>query len=245
MPAMIEVLHLHKKYGNLVAVEDVSFTVEEGEVFGILGPAGAGKSTIVECIEGLRNPDGGEINVLGRDPYRERAEITRRLDVQLRNGRPADRLRVAEALSLYSSFYRKPADWRELMDAVGLMTEARTPVGTLSGGKQQRLSVALALVGNPQVAIFDEFTTGLDPRARRDAWELIETVRDSGVTILLTTQSRAEAERLCDRVALMDQGRISVIDTPDRLNRAGPYRRESSVQFRSATPLGPALGTAR
>jgi ABC-type branched-subunit amino acid transport system ATPase component len=156
MPAVIEVQHLHKSYGDTVAVEDVSFTVQEGEIFGILGPNGAGKTTTVECIEGLRAPDCGEISVLGLDPRRDRSELTQRLGVQLQDSQLPDRLRVAEALELYSSFYRAPADWHALMNVLGLAGKSRTRFGKLSGGQKQRLSIALALAGSPQVAVLDE-----------------------------------------------------------------------------------------
>jgi ABC-2 type transport system ATP-binding protein len=217
MRTVIEVQHLHKRYRDKVAVQDVSFTVEQGEIFGILGPNGAGKTTTVECIEGLRTPDGGQIRVLGLDPRRDRAELTQRLGVQLQNGQLHPRLRVAEALSMYSRFYRNPADWLALLDMLGLAGKGRTPVGKLSGGQKQRLSIALALVGGPQVAVLDELTTGLDPQARRRTWELIERVRDRGVTIVLVTHFMEEAERLCDRVALIDAGRVAAIGTPAAL----------------------------
>jgi len=160
---------------------------------------GAGKTTTVECVEGLRKPDRGEISVLGFDPRRDRAELTQRLGMQLQDSQLPDKLQVAEALRLYSSFYRAPADWHALMDVLGLADKAKTGFGRLSGGQKQRLSIALALVGSPQVAVLDELTTGLDPQARRDTWELIEGVRDRGVTIMLVTHFMEEAERLCDR----------------------------------------------
>ena len=180
MPAVIEVQNLRKSYGETVAVDDVSFTVEEGEIFGILGPNGAGKTTTVECVEGLRAPDGGGIRVLGLDPRRDRAELTQQLGAQLQDSELPERLRVAEALRLYSSFYRQPADWRALMELLGLTGKAGTRFGKLSGGQKQRLSIALALVGGPRVAVLDELTTGLDPQARRDTWALIEDVRSRG-----------------------------------------------------------------
>ena len=216
MPAVIEVQHLHKSYGATVAVDDVSFTVQQDEIFGILGPNGAGKTTTAECIEGLRTPDRGTIRVLGLDPRRDRAELTQRLGVQLQDSQLPDRLRVAEALRLYSSFYRDPADWHALTDALGLAGQSKTMFGKLSGGQKQRLSIALALVGSPQVAVLDELTTGLDPQARRDTWALIEGVRSRGVTIVLVTHFMEEAERLCDRVALIDAGRVVAVDTPPR-----------------------------
>ena len=242
MPAVIEVQHLHKSYGDTLAVDDVSFAVQEGEIFGILGPNGAGKTTTVECIEGLRAPDRGEISVLGLDPRRDRAELTQRLGVQLQDSQLPDRLQVAEALELYSSFYRAPADWRALMDMLGLADKGATGFGKLSGGQKQRLSIALALVGSPQVAVLDELTTGLDPQARRDTWALIEGVRSSGVTIVLVTHLMEEAERLCDRVALIDAGRVVVVDTPAAL--AEKVEVEQRIQFRPSAPLDDGLLTS-
>jgi ABC-2 type transport system ATP-binding protein len=235
MSAVIDVQHLHKRYGDTVAADDVSFTVHEGEIFGILGPNGAGKTTTVECIEGLREPDQGQISVLGLDPLRDRAELTQRLGVQLQESRLPDQLRVAEALELYSSFYTEPADWRELMEVLGISAKARTPFRKLSGGQQQRLSIALALVGNPRVAMLDELTTGLDPQARRDTWDLIEGVRERGVTIVLVTHFMEEAERLCDRVALIDAGQVVALDTPAAL--AERVAIEQRIQFRPSVPL--------
>ncbi|GAA2477623.1 ABC transporter ATP-binding protein [Streptomyces longisporus] len=235
MSAVIEVQNLRKKYGDVVAVDDVSLTVEQGEIFGILGPDGAGKSTTVECIEGLRKRDGGTIRVLGFDPYAERAEITRRLDVRLQDGTTSDRLQVAEALTLYSSFYRDPADWHVLVDSLGLNSGATTGSGELSCDQKQRLSMALALVGNPQVAVLDEITTGLDPHARRETWDTIETVRASGVTILLVTHLMEEAERLCDRVALLNKGRVAAVDTPSGLIQR--IRDHHRITFLPSLPL--------
>jgi ABC-2 type transport system ATP-binding protein len=235
MSAVIEVQHLHKKYGDTVAVGDISFTVHEGEIFGILGPNGAGKTTTVECIEGLREPDRGEVSVLGLDPQRDRAELTQRLGVQLQESRLPDQLRVGEALELYSSFYRDPADWRELMEVLGISAKAKTPFRKLSGGQQQRLSIALALVGSPRVAVLDELTTGLDPQARRDTWDLIEGVRERGVTIVLVTHFMEEAERLCDRVALIDAGQVVALDTPAAL--AERVEAGQRIQFRPSVPV--------
>ncbi|KAB1909732.1 ABC transporter ATP-binding protein [Micromonospora tulbaghiae] len=231
----LEVRHLHKRYGQQVAVNDVSFTVEEGEIFGIIGSNGAGKTTTVECIAGLRTPDSGTISVLGLDPIKDRAQVRERLGVQLQESSFPDAIKVAEALELYSSFYRKPADWRELMELLGLTEKRHTRYKALSGGQKQRLSIALALVGNPKVAILDELTTGLDPQARRDTWSLIERVRDTGVTILLVTHFMDEAERLSDRVAVIHGGRVAAVDTP-----AGLIAQASTVQqvrFRVRQPL--------
>jgi ABC-2 type transport system ATP-binding protein len=214
---VIEVEHLHKSYGGRVAVDDVSFTVRQGEIFGILGRNGAGKTTTVECLAGLRKPDRGTIRVLGRDPQRDHAELTRRVGVQLQDSQLPERLRVGEAMRLYQSFYPDPADAGDLLARLGLAGREKTPYGKLSGGQKQRLSIALALVGRPRIAVLDELTTGLDPHARRDTWDLISDVRDSGVTIVLVTHFMPEAERLCDRVAVIDAGRVLVTATPAEL----------------------------
>jgi ABC-2 type transport system ATP-binding protein len=232
---VVEVSNLHKRYGAKVAVEDVSFTVEEGEIFGILGPNGAGKTTTVECVEGLRTPDRGTVSVLGLDPRRDHAELTRRLGVQLQAGELPDKMKVGEALDLYASFHRRPADTGRLIEELGLAGTLRTRYGRLSGGQKQRVSIALALVGDPQVAILDELTTGLDPQARRDTWRLIEGVRARGVTIVLVTHFMEEAEHLCDRLAVIDAGRVVAVDTPAGLiSRSAP---EQSVRFRPSAPL--------
>jgi ABC-2 type transport system ATP-binding protein len=215
--AIIEVNKLQKRYGEHVAVHDVSFTVAEGEIFGIVGPNGAGKTTTVECVEGMRHADGGTVRVLGLDPRRDRAELRRQLGIQLQSSQLPDRLKVWEALDLYSSFYPAPADWKNLMAEVGLADKRNTAYAKLSGGQKQRLSIALALVGNPRVAVLDELTTGLDPQARRDTWELIRSVRDRGVTVVLVTHFMDEAERLCDRLAVISQGRVVALDTPAAL----------------------------
>ncbi|WP_150249109.1 ABC transporter ATP-binding protein [Nocardiopsis deserti] len=228
---IIDVRNLHKRYGEKVAVDDVSFTVEEGEIFGILGSNGAGKTTTVECVAGMRPADSGSVTVLGRDPRRERDEVRQRLGVQLQEARLPDRLRVGEALDLYASFYRSPADTGELMERLGIADRRDTQYRRLSGGQKQRVSIALALVGRPAVTILDELTTGLDPQARRDTWDLVEDVRDSGVTVVLVTHFMDEAERLCDRLALIDSGRVAALDTPSGLvTRASP---EQQVTFRA------------
>lgn len=239
--AVIEVSHLHKRYGDTAAVDDVSFTVEAGEIFGILGPNGAGKTTTVESIEGLRAPDRGSIAVLGLDPLRDRSELRQRVGVQLQETRLPDKLRAGEALDLYASYYRRPADWRGLAETLGIADKLRTPYRKLSGGQKQRLSIALALVGNPELAVLDELTTGLDPQARRDTWQLIEQVRDTGVTILLVTHFMDEAERLCDRLALVDAGRVAALDTPAGL--VARVAQEQRVRFRPSTPIDDGLLT--
>ncbi|SEU46143.1 ABC transporter ATP-binding protein [Nonomuraea wenchangensis] len=242
MPPVIEVRNLHKRYDDKIAVDDVSLTVREGEIFGILGPNGAGKTTTVECVEGLRVPDRGEIRVLGLDPLHDRAELTRRLGVQLQAGHLPERLQVAEALQLYSSFYPRPADWRALLDGLGLADKAKTRYAKLSGGQKQRLSIALALIGGPRVAILDELTTGLDPQARRDTWDLIEGVRSRGTTIVLVTHFMEEAERLCDRLALIDAGRVVMVDTPAGLTERA--RIGQRIRFRPSRPVDDRLLTS-
>ncbi|GIH19266.1 ABC transporter ATP-binding protein [Rugosimonospora africana] len=212
--AVIEIANLMKRYGELTAVADVSFSVEDGEIFGIVGPNGAGKTTTVECVEGMRAPDSGTVRVLGLDPRRERAAVRRYLGIQLQSSELPARLKVWEALDLYSSFYPEPADWKRVMAEVGLEDKRNTAFGKLSGGQKQRLSIALALVGNPRVAVFDELTTGLDPQSRRDTWALIRSIRDRGVTIILVSHFMDEAERLCDRLAVLRAGRLAALDTP-------------------------------
>lgn len=231
----LEVRNLHKRYAQHVAVDDISFTVEEGEIFGIIGPNGAGKTTTVESIAGLRTPDSGSISVLGFDPIKDRAEVRERLGVQLQESSFPDAITVAEALELYSSFYRHPADWRGLIDLLGLTEKRNTKYKALSGGQKQRLSIALALVGSPKIAILDELTTGLDPEARRDTWSLIERVRDSGVTVLLVTHFMDEAERLSDRIAVIAGGRVAAVDTPEGL--IAQSNAQQQVRFRVSTPL--------
>jgi ABC-2 type transport system ATP-binding protein len=213
----IEIERLHKRYGEKVAVDDVSFRVEEGEVFGVLGPNGAGKTTTVECVEGLRQPDGGTVRVLGLDPRRDRQELRQVVGAQLQQSQLPDKLTVAEAVDLYRSFYRSPADTGALLDRLGLAEKRQARWKKLSGGQKQRLSIALALVGQPRVAVLDELTTGLDPAARRDAWSIVDELRDKGATVLLVTHFMEEAERLCDRVAIIDAGRVAAVGRPEHL----------------------------
>ena len=231
----VEVAHLRKTYGTLVAVDDVSFSVAVGEIFGILGPNGAGKTTAIECAIGLRMPDAGTIRLLGLDPQADRAEIHEIVGVQLQAGALPAKLRVGEILDMYRSFYREPADVGELTEVLGLAGKRHDYYRSLSGGQRQRLSVALALIGRPKIAVLDEMTTGLDPAARRDTWDLIEGVRDRGVTIVLVTHFMEEAERLCDRVALIDNGRVVALGTPASLTAQA--RGGKSVQFLPSAPF--------
>ena len=229
---VISVSNLRKAYRDKVAVQDVSFEVRRGEIFGVLGPNGAGKTTSVECVTGLRQPDGGVIRVLGLDPAHDGAALRERVGVQLQEGELHPKIRVREAIELFASFYSNPADGLSLARQLGLGEKLDAQYRHLSGGQKQRLSVALALIGNPEIAILDELTTGLDPQARREVWDLIESVRDSGVTIVLVTHFMDEAERLCDRVALFDDGRIIATDTPAGL--AVSARRGQVLRFRTA-----------
>ncbi|PJI85622.1 ABC transporter ATP-binding protein [Luteimicrobium subarcticum] len=237
--AVVEIDHLAKSYGATRAVVDVSLAVDDGEIFGILGPNGSGKTTTVECVSGLRRRDGGTVRVLGLDPLRDRAAIRSQVGVQLQEAELPAKLTVREALALYASFYPSPADWRELVDVLGLGPSLRTRFGSLSGGQQQRLSIALALVGNPRVAILDELTTGLDPAARRETWDLVERVRERGVTVLLVTHFMQEAERLCDRLAVIDAGRVVAVDTPAGLVDRLGTRQE--LRFRPSQPFDESL----
>ncbi|HEX7098237.1 MAG TPA: ABC transporter ATP-binding protein, partial [Acidimicrobiia bacterium] len=234
--ALIEVRDLTKRYGDRTVVDGVTLSVEEGEIFAILGPNGAGKTTTVEMIGGLRRPDGGSVRVEGLDPTTD-SRVKQILAMQLQESQFADRIRVGEALELFSSFYPSPVPWRDLMDELGLAEQERTMFSRLSGGQRQRLSIAAALVGDPKIAILDELTTGLDPKARRDTWGLIEGLRDRGVTIVLVTHFMEEAERLADRVAVIDRGRLIVVDTPQGLvsRLAAPQ----VMRFRPGATLDP------
>jgi ABC-2 type transport system ATP-binding protein len=217
MTPVIEVEGLTKSYGATSAVEGVSFQVGEGEIFGILGPNGAGKTTTVEILQGLRSPDGGLVRVLGLDPARQTHQLRRRIGSQLQESALPDRIKVWEALDLFASVTPGAADWQLLLERWGLTGKAKASFASLSGGQRQRLFVALALVGAPEVVFLDELTQGLDPAARRVAWELIREIRDAGTTVVLVTHYMDEAEQLCDRVAVVDQGRVIALGTPEEL----------------------------
>jgi len=232
---VIEVTDLRKHYGGRKAVDGVTFSVEEGEIFGILGPNGAGKTTTVESIAGLRTPDSGSISVLGLDPHRDRARLRTLVGVQLQESELPERITVREAIDLFASFYADPEDPRTLIGELGLEDKVDTAYRNLSGGQKQRLSIALALVGRPKVAILDELSTGLDPQARRETWHLIESVRDRGVSILLVTHLMEEAERLADRVAVFGDGRVIALDTPSGIvSMVDPEQR---LRFRPSVPI--------
>ncbi|WP_046529317.1 ABC transporter ATP-binding protein [Cellulomonas sp. FA1] len=228
--------HLRKAYGSTLAVQDVSLTVERGEIYGVLGRNGAGKTTTVEMIAGLRRPDGGTVEVLGLDPTRDAAALHEQVGLQLQESALPDRLRVAEALDLYASFYADPADPADLLDLLGLAAKRDAAFKDLSGGQKQRLSVALALVGRPQLAILDELTTGLDPHARRETWAVVEAIRDAGVTIVLVTHLMEEAERLCDRIALIASGRVAAVGTPAEIVRLAHGEQVLHVRPEVAVP---------
>ncbi|MCC2593783.1 ABC transporter ATP-binding protein [Tessaracoccus sp. OS52] len=225
---IIEVRDLRKSYSGRPVVQGIDLSVAEGEVFGILGPNGAGKTTTVEMIGGLRPRDVGSIRVAGFDPAAEEREFRELLGMQLQESRQPAKIKVRESIELYRSFYRNPRATDELLERFGLADKADTRFEHLSGGQQQRLSVALALVGNPRVAILDELTTGLDPAARREIWEFLGDLTSDGVTIMLVTHSMEEAQFLCDRVAIIDGGRVVALDSPAGLAHSGA---QSIIRF--------------
>ena len=230
----VTVQHLVKKYGRLAAVNDVSLSIHEGEIFGIIGPNGAGKTTTVECISGLRDPDSGSISVFGLSPRKDRNKLREFVGVQLQESALPPRIKVREVVRLFASFYSDPLDPDQLLESLGIKQFGSSSFKNLSGGQKQRVSVALALVGNPRLAILDELTTGLDPEARREIWSLIERMRDRGVTVILVTHFMDEAERLCDRLALINHGAVTALDTPEAIAaKAGGSR----VRFVPSQPV--------
>jgi ABC-2 type transport system ATP-binding protein len=208
---------LRKLYGSLEAVSDVSFEVTEGEIFGILGPNGAGKTTTVECLQGLREYEGGRVSVLGFDPRTHAIEIRKRIGSQLQESALPDRITVWEALDLFGSLSDKGPSPDQLLSDWGLLEKRKARFSSLSGGQQQRLFVALALANDPQLVFLDEMTTGLDPASRRVAWELIRRMRERGTTVILVTHFMDEAETLCDRLVVIDQGRVKAEGSPQQL----------------------------
>jgi ABC-2 type transport system ATP-binding protein len=218
MRPVIQVSGVRKTYGPTVAVDEVSFEVNDGEIFGLIGPNGAGKTTTMECIEGLRTPDRGTISVLGLDPFRHVYKLQERIGVQLQQAQLQKRIKVWEAVDLWASLYRKKAiDGERLLEQLGLTEKRDAWFMNLSGGQKQRLFIALALINDPEVVFLDELTTGLDPQSRRAIWDLVRGIRERGKTVFLTTHLMEEAERLCDRVAIIEHGRIIDIDRPERL----------------------------
>jgi ABC-2 type transport system ATP-binding protein len=218
MRPVIQVSGVRKTYGPTVAVDEVSFEVHDGEIFGLIGPNGAGKTTTMECIEGLRTPDRGSISVLGLDPFRDVYKLQERIGVQLQQAQLQKRIKVWEAVDLWASLYRKrEIDGERLLEQLGLADKRGAWFMNLSGGQKQRLFIALALINDPEVVFLDELTTGLDPQARRAIWDLVRGIRERGKTVFLTTHLMEEAERLCDRVAIIEHGRIIDVDKPERL----------------------------
>ena len=233
---LVSVQHLHKHYGDLAALRDLSFDILQGEVFGFLGPNGAGKTTTIEIIEGLRQPDSGSVRVCGLDPRQESMALKERIGAQLQSTVLPDKVRVDEALHLFAGFYRRSASVHLLLERFGLLEKRRTFFENLSGGQKQRLALALALVNDPELVLLDEPTVGLDPQLRRDIYALIEHFREEGRTVLLTTHYIEEAERLCDRVAIMDRGQLVALGTPRELiRRSGQGTR---LEIRLAKPVG-------
>jgi len=229
MDLIIQVEKLAKAYGTTIAVDNISFNVHAGEIFGMVGPNGAGKSTTIECLEGLRRPDRGSVRVMGLDPVFQEKLLRPQLGVQLQHANLPERIKVWEALDLYASFYPHPLDWRILLEQLGLVEKRNTMFRKLSGGQKQRLFIALALINDPQVIFLDELTTGLDPQARHASWDMVRAIRERGKTVFMTTHFMEEAERLCDRVAIMEQGRIVALDTPANLIR--DLKAENRVSF--------------
>ncbi len=223
MQTVVEVQDLRKVYDDVIAVDGISFDVHEGEIFGMVGPNGAGKTTTIECVEGLRKSSAGTLLTLGLNPQRERGALMERIGVQLQESALPNRLKAGEALELFATFYQRPlppAGRMALLERLGLAEKRDRPFARLSGGEKQRLFIALALVHDPELIFLDELTTGLDPHARRDMWDLVGDIRDQGKTVFLTTHYMEEAERLCDRVAIIDQGQIVELDTPENLIRS-------------------------
>ncbi len=214
---VIEVRNLKKYYGDVKAVDGISFEVNEGEIFGMVGPNGAGKTTTIECIEGLRKPDEGEIRVLDLNPQKDREKIYKLISIQLQETSYQDKIKVYEICEFFSSFYSNPLDYKKLLDKFGLHEFRNSYVMKLSGGQKQKLSILLALLPDPRIVFLDEITTGLDPKARREMWEMVKDLKKEGRVVFLTTHYMEEAEVLCDRVAIVDYGRIVALDTPEEL----------------------------
>ena len=233
--AVIQIQQFCKSYNGTPAVQDLSLEVHQGEIFGMVGPNGAGKTTTVECMEGLRKPSSGHVSVLGCDPRRDRLQLSHRIGAQLQQAALPDRIKVGEALAYFSGLYGHPMAWEELLEQMGLTEKADDNFAQLSGGQKQRLFIALALVNNPELIFFDELTTGLDPQARHRMWDIVRGIREQGKTVFLTTHFMEEAERLCDRVAIIDQGKLIALDTPTELIRG--LSDESKVSFTLSEPV--------
>ena len=229
MTNVIEVRNLRKVYGETTAVDDVSFSVQKGEIFGLVGPNGAGKTTTIESIVGLRQPDGGTVSVLGMNPQAESQALGNRIGTQLQQAALPDRMKVWEALDLYASFYEKTVPWEPLLEQWGLADKRNSQFDNLSGGQKQRLFISLALLNDPEIVFLDELTTGLDPQARRATWDLVRAIREQGKTVILITHFMDEIEELADRVAIIDRGSLIAIDTP--ANLIAGLNAETQVHF--------------
>ena len=214
---VISVKKIRKYYDSVKAIDGISLQVQAGEIFGMVGPNGSGKTTTIEIIEGLRKPDDGVVRVLGHDPLEDADVLRERTGVQLQSSNLPNRMRVCEALDLFASFYQQSNDWQLLIEELGLADKRRSYYSQLSGGQKQRLFVALALINQPEIVFLDELTTGLDPQARHATWDLVREIRSHGTTVFLTTHFMDEAESLCDRVAILDHGRVIALDTPTKL----------------------------
>ena len=229
--------HVTRRFGDLTAVDDVSLQVADGEIFGIIGPNGAGKTTLLSSIEGLDEPTSGEISVLGLHPVKDAAELARRTGIQLQQAALLPRLRVGEALELFSSFYDQSVPWRPLLARLGIASKEKTDVARLSGGERQRVFIALALVHDPELLFLDELTTALDPQARLAMWDVVRSIRQGGATVVMTTHYMEEAEALCDRVAVIDHGRLIALDTVPGL--IGSLGKGTKVQLRTSRTIQP------
>lgn len=225
-----------KRYGDLTAVDGVSLEVRPGEIFGIIGPNGAGKTTFMECLEGLRRPTSGTIDVLGEDPSHPTKRWRERIGVQLQTAALPPKITVNEAMALFASLYSDPADTGQLLDELGIAAKGRSYVDKLSGGQRQRVFIALALVGKPDVVFLDELTTALDPQARLAMWDVVRSIRQGGATVVMTTHYMEEAEALCDRVAVIDAGRLIALDTVPGL--IASVTKGTKVQLRTSRQLG-------
>ena len=225
-----------KRYGDLTAVDGVSLEVSPGEIFGIIGPNGAGKTTFMECLEGLRLPDSGEIDVLGEDPSHPTRRWRERIGVQLQTAALPPKITVNEAMALFASMYSDPADPTQLLNELGIAAKGRSYVDKLSGGQRQRVFIALALLGKPDVVFLDELTTALDPQARLAMWDVVRSIRQGGATVVMTTHYMEEAEALCDRVAVIDAGRLIALDTVPGL--IASVTKGTKVQLRTSRQLG-------
>ncbi len=239
MAPIISVKNLRKKYGEVVAADDVSFKVERGEIFGVIGPNGAGKTTIVESLIGLRQPDSGLVRVMGLDPQTQGRTLRQRIGIQLQEAVLPDQIKVWEALDLFASYYDHTVDWHLLLAEWGLTEKRNARFSQLSGGQKQRLFIALSLLNDPEIVFLDEITTGLDPQARRKTWDSIRAIRERGKTVILVTHFMDEAQELCDRIAIIDGGKCIALDTPSALVRGLDAERE--VRFRPAAEFDSAM----